>query len=90
MPILGFGVYQIPAEDTEQAVTDALSVGYRLLDTAAAYQNEEAVGRAVAASGISRDELFITTKLWIQARRGRGESQACFRGLARATWAGLR
>src|ERR671921_1115498 len=66
MPILGFGVYQIPAEQTEQAVTDALAAGYRSLDTAAAYSNEEAVGRAIKNSGIPRDELFVTTKLWIQ------------------------
>jgi 2,5-diketo-D-gluconate reductase A len=66
LPMLGFGVFQIPAEDTEQAVRDALEAGYRSIDTAAAYQNEEAVGRAIAASGIARDELFITTKLWIQ------------------------
>src|SRR5918995_3814412 len=65
IPILGFGVYQIPAEQTEQAVTDALAAGYRHIDTAAAYVNEEAVGRAIAASGIARDELFITTKLWV-------------------------
>jgi 2,5-diketo-D-gluconate reductase A len=66
MPILGFGVYQIPAEQTERAVTDALAAGYRHVDTAAAYGNEEAVGRAVKASGIPRDELFVTTKLWVQ------------------------
>jgi 2,5-diketo-D-gluconate reductase A len=66
MPILGFGVYQIPPEQTEQAVADALAAGYRHLDTAAAYGNEEAVGRAIAASGIARDELFVTTKLWVQ------------------------
>jgi 2,5-diketo-D-gluconate reductase A len=66
MPALGFGVYQIPAEQTEQVVTDALAAGYRSLDTAAAYQNEEAVGRAIASSGIPRSELFVTTKLWIQ------------------------
>jgi 2,5-diketo-D-gluconate reductase A len=66
MPILGFGVYQIPAERTEQAVTDALAAGYRLLDTAAAYGNEEAVGRAIRSSGIPRAELFVTTKLWVQ------------------------
>jgi 2,5-diketo-D-gluconate reductase A len=65
MPILGFGIYQIPPEQTEQAVTDALAAGYRHIDTAAAYVNEEAVGRAIAASGIPRDELFITTKLWV-------------------------
>lgn len=65
MPILGFGVYQIPAEQTEQAVSDALAAGYRLLDTAAAYGNAEAVGRAVKASGIPRGGLFVTTKLWV-------------------------
>ncbi|GAA4972600.1 2,5-diketo-D-gluconate reductase A [Nonomuraea thailandensis] len=66
MPLLGFGVFQIPAEQTERAVTDALAAGYRLFDTATAYENEAAVGRALAASGIAREELFITTKLWIQ------------------------
>jgi 2,5-diketo-D-gluconate reductase A len=73
MPLLGFGVYQIPAEDTEKAVSDALETGYRLLDTAEAYQNEEAVGRAIAQSGISRDELFVTTKLFIHTA---GEEKA--------------
>lgn len=66
MPLLGFGVYQIPAEDTERTVSDALAAGYRLLDTAAAYGNEEAVGRAIKSSGIPRGELFVTTKLWVQ------------------------
>lgn len=66
MPILGFGVYQVPPEDTERVVTDALEVGYRHLDTAAGYRNEKELGRAVRSSGIPRDELFITTKLWIQ------------------------
>jgi 2,5-diketo-D-gluconate reductase A len=67
MPILGFGVYQIPdAEECERAVFDALSVGYRLIDTAAAYLNEEAVGRAIRRSGVPRDQVFVTTKLWIQ------------------------
>ncbi|WP_327434495.1 aldo/keto reductase [Streptomyces sp. NBC_01236] len=66
MPILGFGVFQIAPELTAQAVTDALAAGYRLLDTAAAYGNEEAVGRAIKASGIPREELFVTTKLWVQ------------------------
>jgi len=66
MPVLGFGVFQIPPEETEQAVTAALAAGYRHIDTAAAYDNEEAVGRALAASGIARDELFVTTKLWVQ------------------------
>ncbi|MFJ4786149.1 aldo/keto reductase [Streptomyces sp. NPDC088794] len=66
MPVLGFGVYQIPPEDTERAVSDALAAGYRLLDTAASYGNEEAVGRAIKNSGVPRDELFVTTKLWVQ------------------------
>jgi 2,5-diketo-D-gluconate reductase A len=67
MPILGFGVFQIPPEDTERTVAEALAVGYRHLDTAASYRNEEAVGRAVAASGIPREQLFLTTKMWIQS-----------------------
>ncbi len=67
MPILGFGVFQVPdPRECEAAVTTALEVGYRLIDTAASYMNEEAVGRAIAASGIPREELFITTKLWLQ------------------------
>ncbi|NAZ74847.1 aldo/keto reductase [Kineococcus sp. T13] len=66
MPVLGFGVYQVPAEEAERVVTDALAAGYRHIDTAAAYENEAGVGRAIAASGIPREELFITTKLWIQ------------------------
>jgi 2,5-diketo-D-gluconate reductase A len=66
MPILGFGVFQVPDDQTEQVVSDALAAGYRSIDTAASYGNEEAVGRAIANSGIPREELFITTKLWIQ------------------------
>ncbi|RKE64598.1 diketogulonate reductase-like aldo/keto reductase [Microbacterium sp. AG238] len=76
MPSLGFGVYQIPAEDTERAVIDAIHAGYRLIDTAASYGNEEAVGRGIAASGIPREELFITTKLWIQKRGEHGTFEA--------------
>jgi 2,5-diketo-D-gluconate reductase A len=72
MPVLGFGVFQIPADQTEQAVADALAAGYRSLDTAASYQNEEAVGRAIKASGIPRNELFVTTKMWVEE----GEEQA--------------
>ena len=79
MPILGFGVYQIPPEDTEQIVATALEVGYRLIDTAASYGNEEAVGRAVRSSGIPRDELFVTTKLWIQ-NPGEANAKAAFEG----------
>lgn len=67
MPQEGFGVFQITeADQCEQAVTDALQAGYRLIDTASAYMNEEAVGRAIKKSGIPREDLFITTKLWIQ------------------------
>lgn len=67
MPIEGFGVFQIPdLTECEKAVSEALEVGYRLIDTAAAYFNEEAVGKAIAKSGIKREDLFITTKLWIQ------------------------
>jgi diketogulonate reductase-like aldo/keto reductase len=67
MPILGFGVFQIPEEkDCIQAVTDALEVGYRHIDTAASYMNERAVGSALRDSGIARQDLFITTKLWVQ------------------------
>jgi 2,5-diketo-D-gluconate reductase A len=66
MPMLGFGVFQVPDEQTEQVVSDALAAGYRSVDTAASYDNEEAVGRAIAKSSIPRDELFITTKMWIQ------------------------
>ena len=67
MPILGFGVFQVPdVKECEECVYEALMTGYRLIDTAAAYMNEEAVGRAIKRSGIPREELFITTKLWIQ------------------------
>ena len=66
MPMEGFGVFQIPEEDCEQVVGDAISVGYRLIDTASSYQNEKAVGRAIAGCGVPREELFITTKAYIQ------------------------
>lgn len=65
MPLLGFGVYQVSPEECERAVTDAISVGYRSFDTAQIYRNEEGVGRAIAKSGIPREEFFITTKVWI-------------------------
>ncbi|MGW9018540.1 aldo/keto reductase [Priestia megaterium] len=67
MPILGFGVFQMnEANECEQAVYDAIMAGYRLIDTAASYLNEEEVGRAIKRSGVPREELFITTKLWVQ------------------------
>jgi diketogulonate reductase-like aldo/keto reductase len=66
MPILGFGVYQVTdAEECERSVLDALESGYRLIDTAAAYGNEEAVGKAIKKSGVPRAEIFVTTKLWV-------------------------
>jgi len=68
MPILGFGVFQVAdLAECERSVVDAIETGYRLIDTAASYGNEEAVGKAIKSSGVKRDELFITTKLWIQS-----------------------
>ena len=67
MPVLGFGVFQIPdAQECERCVIDAIQVGYRLIDTAASYLNEEAVGKGLKASGVARAQLFVTTKLWVQ------------------------
>ena len=66
MPTLGFGVFQVPdLSQAEQAVTDAIETGYRLIDTAAAYQNEEAVGKAIKNSSVNRDDIFVTSKLWV-------------------------
>ena len=65
MPQLGYGVYQVTSEECERCVSDALSVGYRMIDTAQAYANEEGVGSAVKKSGIARDEVFIVSKIWI-------------------------
>lgn len=66
MPAVGFGVFQVAPEETERVVSEALETGYRLIDTAASYFNERAVGLAIRHSGIKRDELFVTTKLWVQ------------------------
>ena len=66
MPILGFGVYQIPQEETKQAVLDAIDVGYRSIDTAQSYFNEKEVGEAIAECDVPREDLFITTKVWIE------------------------
>ncbi len=77
MPLEGFGVFQVPdPAQCEQAVLDAISTGYRLIDTAAAYMNEEAVGKAVQKCGVPREELFITTKLWVQDASYDGAKQA--------------
>ena len=65
MPILGFGVYQIPKEETKRCVLDAIKVGYRSIDTAQSYFNEAEVGEAISECGVPREELFITTKVWI-------------------------
>lgn len=78
MPILGFGVFQIPdAAECERAVIDAIDTGYRLIDTAASYLNEAAVGSAIKNSGITRSDLFITTKLWLQ-NTGYEKTKAAF------------
>lgn len=84
IPILGFGVFQItdPAE-CERAVIDAIDVGYRHIDTAASYQNETQVGNAIRASGIARDELFVTTKLWLQDANYEGAKAQFERSLNR-------
>ena len=66
MPAIGFGVYQIPADETERAVSDAVEAGYRMFDTAASYFNEGQVGNAIRQSGVRREDFFITTKLWVQ------------------------
>ena len=77
MPLEGFGVFQVPDPAVcEQAVLDAIATGYRLIDTAAAYMNEEAVGRAIAKCGVPREELFVTTKLWVQDASYEGAKQA--------------
>ena len=65
MPVLGYGVFQVSPEECERCVLNAISAGYRLIDTAQAYYNEEGVGAAVAKCGVPRNELFLTTKVWI-------------------------
>lgn len=77
MPILGFGVFQVTdLAECERSVIDAIETGYRLIDTAQSYMNEEAVGKAIKQSGIAREELFITTKLWIQSNGHEGTKKA--------------
>src|SRR5919199_4080645 len=84
MPLLGFGVYQVTdAEECERSVYEALQTGYRLIDTAAAYGNEEAVGRAIKRSGVAREELSVTTKLWVQDAGYESAKQAFERSLRR-------
>src|SRR4051794_10655829 len=84
MPMLGFGVFQMTdLEECEKAVCDALSIGYRLLDTAASYGNEDAVGRAIRQSGVPREELFVTTKLWINDAGDESTTRAFDRSLQR-------
>src|SRR5438046_2204821 len=82
MPILGFGVFQMTdLKECERSVLDAIETGYRLLDTAASYGNEEAVGNAIKKSGVARDELFVTTKLWVQDAGYESAKQAFQRSL---------
>lgn len=66
MPVLGYGVYQVTPEECERCVLDALAAGYRLLDTAQSYFNEEQVGSAIRRSGVPREEIFLTTKVWVE------------------------
>ena len=73
MPILGYGVFQVPPQEAERCVSDALSVGYRLIDTAQAYFNEEGVGEAIAKSGVKREDIFLVTKVWVS---NNGEEKA--------------
>ena len=75
MPQVGYGVYQVTPDECERCVSDALSVGYRMIDTAQAYANEEGVGNAVKKSGIARDEIFIVSKIWI-SNYGYGKAKA--------------
>ncbi|GFZ88581.1 aldo/keto reductase [Nesterenkonia alkaliphila] len=83
IPQLGFGVWQVPAEQAEDVVTKALQTGYRHIDTAAVYRNEEGVGAAIAASGIPRDELYVTTKLWVSDFKKGATKQALETSLAK-------
>src|SRR3954463_8730465 len=83
IPQLGFGVFQVDPVETERIVTDALEAGYRHIDTAAIYGNEEGVGRAIAKSGIPRDELFITTKLWNSEQASEKAANAIDESLSR-------
>ena len=78
IPQLGFGVWRVPSADTQRVVAVALDAGYRHIDTAAGYVNEEAVGRAIEASGIPREELFVTTKLWVQDVPVEGNTRRAF------------
>jgi 2,5-diketo-D-gluconate reductase A len=83
IPQLGFGVFQVPPEDTQEVVEEALEVGYRHIDTAGAYRNERGVGAAIAAAGIPRDEIFVTTKLWNSQQGYESTLGACEKSLYR-------
>jgi 2,5-diketo-D-gluconate reductase A len=84
MPLAGYGVFQIPdPQECERCVADAIRVGYRLIDTAASYLNEEAVGRGIRSAGVPRDQLFVTTKLWVQDTGSERTSQALDKSLVR-------
>jgi 2,5-diketo-D-gluconate reductase A len=83
IPQLGFGVFQVPPDDTQEVVEEALETGYRHIDTAGAYRNERGVGAAIASSGIPRDELFVTTKLWNSQQGYESTLGACEKSLGR-------
>src|SRR5438045_9735370 len=84
MPILGFGVFQVTdLAECERSVVDAIETGYRLIDTAQSYGNEEAVGKAIKRSGVKREELFITTKIWMQSNGYEGTKKELENSLKR-------
>ena len=81
IPQLGFGVFQVPPEETQAAVEEALAVGYRHIDTAQAYGNEESVGRGLRASGVQREEIFVTTKFFTRRNEADAEAEKSLRRL---------
>ena len=86
MPQLGYGVYQVSKEECERCVLDALKVGYRHIDTAQSYFNEEEVGRAIAKSGIPREEIFLTTKVWIEHYGYEQTKKSIFESMQKLRW----
>lgn len=86
MPAIGYGVFQIPREETEKAVSEALETGYRMVDTASAYFNEKEVGDAIRKSGLKREDIFVTTKLWVQDYEHEDALKAFDRSMETSVW----